>query len=340
MQHLADSAYRDWKRGLVIYALRHLNIAPEIIGKLQVSKPNSRRRASFSALRRGRKTLLGFMQRGTHAIVDMQVCFVLQPAIVALVETLRALNVLREGESVSYLVTCLDGALEVLIERKRPLDLAERERLAEFAEAQGLARLAWRNAARDTAEPVAYREPLLARFGEATVPLPPGAFLQATGEGEAALVAAVLAGLPQGPVIDLFAGCGTFSFPAAMRGPVTAYEGNAEAVAAVNAARYPQVKALQRNLFSDPVTSDELKGFAAAIFDPPYAGAAAQVAELAESKLETIIGVSCNPQSFARDAAVLIEGGYKLMSVMPVDQFLWSADVELVGTFKKLYDIK
>ena len=215
MQHLADLAYRDWKRGLVVYALRHLGLAPEIIGPLQVSKPNSRRRASFSALRRNGHTAIGFMQRGTHTIVDMQVCFVLQPAIVALVEPLRQLPLLREGESAGYLVTCLEGALEVLIERKRPLDLAEREMLAEFAAAQSLARLAWRGTAQDAAEPVAYREPLLARFGGRTVPLPVGAFLQATTEGEAALVAAVLAGLPAGPVIDLFAGCGTFSFPAA-----------------------------------------------------------------------------------------------------------------------------
>ena len=117
---------------------------------------------------------------------------------------------------------------------------------------------------------------------------------------------------------------------------MAAYEGNAEAVAAVNAARHPAVKAIQRNLFGDPVSSDELGKFTTAIFDPPYAGAAAQVGELAKAKLDTIIGVSCNPQSFARDAAVLTASGYTLIAVTPVDQFLWSADVELVGVFRRI----
>jgi 23S rRNA (uracil1939-C5)-methyltransferase len=252
-----------------------------------------------------------------------------------LLSPLRALPILREGESAGYMLTIVGDSLEVLIDRKRSLDLAEREALAEFAETHNLARLAWRASAWDTAEPVADREPLLAKFGEALVPLPPGAFLQATPEGEEALVAAVLAGLPEGPVIDLFAGCGTFSFPAAARGPVLAVEGNAEAVAVVNATRHPRVKARQRNLSSDPVTCNELKKFKAAIFDPPYAGAAAQVVELVASNLETIIGISCNPQSFARDAAMLIEAGYRLTAITPVDQFLWSADVELVGVFRR-----
>ena len=336
MQHLAEAAYRDWKRGLVLYALRQLDLSATQIGPLHVSPPNSRRRASFSALRHNGKTAIGFMQRGTHAIVDMQVCLVLHPALLALLPVLRALPVLRENEAAGWHLTIVGQALDIVLERKRPLDLGERELLAGFAQGQNLARLSWRPTARDIAEPVAAREPVLARFGEALVPLPAGAFLQATPEGEAALVAAVLTGLPAtGPVIDLFAGCGTFSFPTAVRGNVTAFESNEIAVASINAVRQPRVKAIRRNLFSDPVTADELKAYTSAIFDPPYAGAAAQVQELAMSGLETIVGVSCNPQSFARDAAVLVEGGYKLTKLTPVDQFIWSADVEIVGVFKQ-----
>jgi 23S rRNA (uracil1939-C5)-methyltransferase len=183
---------------------------------------------------------------------------------------------------------------------------------------------------------VAARRPVHIRFGGTAVPVQPGAFLQASGEGEAALVDAVLAGVGNArKVADLFAGLGTFTFPMARTAAVHAVEGDASAMAALSSAArtLPNVTTARRDLFEDPLTASELSRFDAVVFDPPRAGAREQCTRIAESGVPVVVAVSCNPATFARDARILTDGGYRLESVTPVDQFVWSAHIELVARF-------
>jgi 23S rRNA (uracil1939-C5)-methyltransferase len=333
MQHLADPTYRVWKRGLVLEAFGRAGLDLSVLDDLQVSPPRSRRRASLTIERTGKRLVAGFTERGSHRIVDLKTCLILKPELLTLVEPLRRLPIMEDRERADILLTGVCSRMEMVIERKRELSLPEREAIAGFFSDHGLAGVYWKRGPRQQAEPVAQLSPLVAHFGDTDVPLPPGGFLQATEEGERALgevVEQAVAGC--GNILDLFAGAGTFSFRAARHGRVHAVEGDPLAVRAVQSARHHQVTAEIRDLFQDPVT--DLRRYDAAIFDPPYAGAKAQAEALAVSAIPVIVGISCNPASFARDAAILVAGGYRLERAVPVDQFLWSAEVEVVGVFK------
>jgi 23S rRNA (uracil1939-C5)-methyltransferase len=209
------------------------------------------------------------------------------------------------------------------------------EAIAQLAQKAGVDRISWRPRERDAPEVMLEVRPIVARFGPLAVALPPLAFLQPTKAGEAALVGAVMAALPErGIFADLFAGCGTFTGPMLARGPVDAYEAGDAPVRALDKAKATlPLKAVRRDLFRNPLTGAELKRYDAIVFDPPRAGAFAQAKHLAESKVPRLIGVSCNPATFARDARLLVDGGYALESVTVVDQFTWSHHVELVGVF-------
>jgi 23S rRNA (uracil1939-C5)-methyltransferase len=277
---------------------------------------------------------IGFNRRGSHDIADMTMCLVLRPELFALVDPLRGLPLLRDGERADVLLAVSQGAIDLVLERRRPLDLAAREALAAFAERHDVARISWRPGPRVAAEPVCHRRPFAACFGETLVNLPPGGFLQATEPGEAALAGVVAQALPDGgTVLDLFSGSGTFSFVAATKGRVHAAEGNPEAIAAIRAAGHRAVTAEVRDLFRDPI--DDFTRFDAAIFDPPYVGGETQATALARSGPALVVGISCNPVSFARDARLLCDGGYRLEQVVPVDQFLWSAEVEVAALFRR-----
>ena len=333
MQHLASAAYSAWKHGLVVEALRRAGVDCEV-EPLQLSPPYSRRRASLTLERRAGSTRVGFNRRGTHDVVDMTMCLILRAELFALVEPLRHLPLVRDGERADIVMTAAESAIDLVLERKRPLGLPEREALAAFAEDHDLARVSWRSGPRTEAEPVCHRLPFRERFGEVFVDLPPGGFLQATDEGETTLAAIVSNALAaRHHVVDLFAGSGTFTFAMSATARVHAVEGNDAAVKSIQAVRRPGVTCERRDLFRDPVT--DFTGYDAAIFDPPYVGAEAQAAALAMSKLPVVIGVSCNPVSFARDARLLVEGGYRLDRVVPVDQFLWSAEVEIAAVFRR-----
>jgi 23S rRNA (uracil1939-C5)-methyltransferase len=328
MQHLDMTAYAEWKRSLVIRALERASIEYPSVEPLHISPIRSRRRAALTAERRGGRLRIGFNRRGTHDVVDLSACLVLMPALFALLEPMRLLPLLREGERADILLTRMSDATDMLIERRRDLDLGEREALAAFGDNHDIARIAWRAGPRQEAEPVCHRAPFMAVFGGYPVPLAPAAFLQATGEGEATLVSILRQSLrPECRTIDLFAGNGTFTFPAQAHGPVHAVEIDPDACKSIRAAGAPGVTIERRNLFSDPVT--DFTAYDAAIIDPPYAGAEAQAGMLAGSGPATIVSVSCNPISFARDTALLVRAGYQLERIVPVDQFLWSADVEI-----------
>ncbi|UKJ73982.1 class I SAM-dependent RNA methyltransferase [Azospirillum brasilense] len=337
LQHMEDAAYAAWKVGLVQGALARVGLGAAPLEPLSRTPPAARRRARFAALKRGRRVWLGFNERMSHRLTDLTECPVLRPGLFALVEPLRGLllSVLPDGGGCDVIATDLEGGIDLVLVGPRSLDRAARERLVAFGEAEGVARISWQADERGTSEPIAHRRPLAVSFAGLPVTPPPGAFLQASAEGEAALVAAVLANIGEPKrVADLFAGLGTFAVPLAQRAAVHAVEGDAPALAALNkAAGALRLTTERRDLFENPLTAKELARFDAVVFDPPRAGATAQAQALAGSKVPRVVAVSCNPATFARDARTLVDSGYVLSRVYPVDQFLWSAHVEVVGVF-------
>lgn len=346
LQHFAPAPYRAWKRGLLVEALRKRGFAEAeaLVRPLLALPPGTRRRASFSALRQGRRVLLGFNRRFSHAVEDMSECHLLAPPLVAMLPALRQAlaPLLPEGKPRDVVATLTESGIDLLLDLPVEPDLAAREALAALAAELDLARLSLAVAGAAPPPLAERRSPRITLGGVAVTP-PPGGFLQPTAEGEAALTALVLEAVPgdADTVADLYSGCGTFSFPLAARGHrVHAVEGAAEPLAALQrAARQGEmaqrITAEQRDLERDPVTADELEGGDAAVFDPPRAGAKAQAAELAASDLPVVVAVSCNPGTFARDARALVEGGFTLDWAAPVDQFPWSGHLELVARFSR-----
>ena len=318
-------------------------LAPASVRPLLRIAPGTRRRATLAAKKVGAAVRLGFRERDSHALVDVETCLLLTPRLVAAIPILRRglAKVLRDGQSASLALCDTAVGLDLLLAAEGAPSLAEREALAALAEAADLARLSWSEPG-GVPEPVALRRPPRVLFAGVPVEPPPGGFLQPTVEGEAALVAAVLDLLPEsaGRVADLFAGCGTFTFPMAARARVHAVEGDPAALGALTqAARLAglagRVGAETRDLARRPLGTDELARFDAAVFDPPRAGAKQQARQLARSRLATVIAVSCNAGSFARDARALVDGGYRLTRVTPIDQFPWSGHIELVAGFER-----
>jgi 23S rRNA (uracil1939-C5)-methyltransferase len=346
LQHLAPDAYARAKERQVTAALRQHGLDAAVMAPLLRLAPGTRRRARF-AVERPRAPeaapLIGFNARASHRVVDMRACAVLHPVLFALVAKLRAVVPLLwpPGASGAATATLCDAGLEVLLDLAAVPDLAALETLAEFAVAEDLARLAWRAPGDEAPTPAAARRPARVVFSGVPVDLPIDAFLQASAEAEAALTAEVLAGVGTARrVADLYAGLGTFTFALAARAvAVHAVEGARAAAAALAAAAARaglggRITSERRDLEARPLTADELAGFDAVVFDPPRAGARAQSAALAAAAVPRVVAVSCNPASFARDARLLVDGGYRLARVQPIDQFVWSSHVELVASFE------
>ncbi len=340
LQHVEDGRYAAWKEEQLRTALARRGFADPPLRPLLRIAPGTRRRANLTAERAGRSVHLGFHARESHRVVDAAGCLVLTPALSVLLSPLRdaLLAMLVDGERVEVTATATDSGVDLLMKGKRPLSLESREALAALAAGADLARITWR-ADRSPPDPVVIRRPARIAFAGVAVDLPPGAFLQPTVPGEAALVEAVsqaLSGCRQ--VADLYAGCGTFTFPLAHGARVHAVEGDAEAIGALaGAARRAvlgqTIATEHRDLASDPLTEEELKRFDGVVFDPPRAGAKAQAERLARSTVPKAVAVSCDPATFARDARILVDGGYRLLEATPIDQFIWSPHVEIVALF-------
>ncbi len=338
LQHVTDPAYVAWVRTRIAAALDAARVAIAAIEPVALSPPRSRRRASLRAVKRGNTLTLGFNADASHRIVDLHECWVLTPALFALVAPLRKLlgAALRDGQGAGVTLTDSDTGVDLLLANVGAQTLAETERLNEFAAFHDIARLSVEGA--DGVETVTEARAPALHFGGVPVILPPAPFLQATREGEAALVAAVMAATGGAKrIADLFTGLGTFALPLAATGAaVLAVEGaqiTAAALAAASRAGGLRLAVEYRDLFRRPLTVTELGRFDAVVFDPPRAGAVAQVTELAASRVPIVVAVSCNPNTFARDAAILVEGGYHLDRLWPVAQFRWSTHVELVASF-------
>ncbi|MFN8723406.1 MAG: class I SAM-dependent RNA methyltransferase [Rhodospirillales bacterium] len=339
LQHLSDAARAAWARDRVVEALARVGLGGVPVAPTVTTPPGERRRAVLVAERRGRRVTLGFNARRSHRIVPPDGCSVLDPRILALLGPLAATlaDVMADGTTIDVAVTLLDDGPDVVLVGRLPLDLAARERVAAFAEAADLARLSLRPGPTAPTEPLVHRRAGVLSMGGVPVSPPPGGFLQASPSGEAALRRLVADGTGAARrIADLFAGSGTFALPLAAAGAaVHAVEGDPAAVAALRGAatRVAGVTVERRDLDRDPVPARDLARFDAVVFDPPRAGADGQAREIAASGVPRVVGVSCNPASFARDARTLVDGGYALTAVTPVDQFVWSAHVELVGTF-------
>jgi 23S rRNA (uracil1939-C5)-methyltransferase len=340
LQHLAAAPYAEWKRGRVTEALARRGLRETSVEPTLVVAPGTRRRATFTVARSKAGSTVGFAERGSHRIVDLQVCPVSRPEIVALISSLRRIagSILSPSERAHVHVLSGPTGLDAVFDLPAAPDLGRREALAGFAEVHDLARLSWRHGG-DDPETLAQRRPVRLRFGRQEVEAPAGAFVQATVEGETAIrreVAAAVVGA--GGVADLYAGLGTVALALVETRPVHAVEGDRRSVAALTeVARHlgGRLTVERRDLVRRPLAAAELDRFEAVVFDPPRIGARAVAEALAASRVMRVAAVSCNPATFARDARILIDGGYRLTRIQPIDQFLWSPHLELVAAFER-----
>lgn len=339
-QHMAAPAYADWKRDVVVAALSRHRIDVDVLPVITVP-PASRRRVRLAFRDLAGGLVLGFRGGRSDRIVDIAECPVAMPEIVALIPRLREFLTGRVDQGEVAVTHTLDGADVVVFSRREP-DLDLRMDAPAFCTDAGIARLAWSTGEAslnaEPPEPVIVLKSPRVTFGGTTVDLPPDSFLQPTPEGEAALRAFVLDAVGDAAIVaDLYAGCGAFALPLGEAGKtVTAFEGLAAQTGAIrSAAAGLKVAAETRDLARQPLRAEELAVYDAVVLDPPRAGAAAQVELLAAGDASRIVYVSCNPATFARDARVLIDGGYALDAVQPVDQFLWSSHVELASVFRR-----
>jgi 23S rRNA (uracil1939-C5)-methyltransferase len=336
-QHWNFARYREWKRDLVVQALRQAGFdAP--VGDLIDAHGEGRRRAVLHARRSPHDVLeVGFMAYRAHVIVSIDQCPVLAPslggAIPAAWALADALGAMKKPLDIQ--VTATDAGLDIDVRGSGPMPPQRAAALVRVVETLRLARLTRHG------ELIAQRAAPTLRMGKAVVTLPPGAFLQATAEGEAVLTRLVSGHVGDArSIADLFCGVGPFALRLAERGRVLAADSDTAAIAALrdaarNASGLKPVAAEARDLFRNPFLPDELKRIDAVVFDPPRQGAEAQARELAASKVPRVVAVSCNAATFARDARLLVDGGYRLVAVTPVDQFRYSAHVEIVARFER-----
>ena len=346
VQHIRASAYSEWKRFLVCDSLAHRGINPSVVQDLVPGKIGRRRRTRLRARLTAKGVILGYLAARSHRIVAVSECPVLVPEIVAILDPLRVLltDSLNRGQEAVISITRCKSGLDMTVAMGRSLTLEDRERLVAFADNNDLARLCWQSLERGGTgerETIIRRWPPEIDYAGILIEIPPDAFIQPTSEGESVLRDTVLSTVAgSARVADLFAGCGSFSLPVANSGShVLAIDSSGEQIAAlVSGARRVDlgafVEAEVRDLNRRPLMVADLASYDAVILDPPRAGAQAQVQQLAESSIATIVYVSCNPGSFARDSRILIDGGHSLQTVLPVDQFLFSPHTELVAIFR------
>lgn len=337
VQHADNDFVANWKVGIVQKALAAHDLTPHF-RPIHTSPPQSRRRAKLAGKRTKKGAMIGFHARGSDTVIPVPDCQLLTPTIIAkfpALETLTSQFASRKAE-LSLTVTDSTAGLDILVETELPLTPQMRIELAGFAQSHHIARLTWVD------ETVVTLHAPIQTFGAAQVTPPPGSFLQATVDGEHALLSAVQEAVGGADtVVDLFAGCGTFGLPLAQTAQIHAVEGSAEMLGALdhgwrNAQGLKKVTTETRDLFRRPLEPDELAKFDAVVIDPPRAGADAQAQTLARSSVPRIAMVSCNPVTFGRDAATLTAAGYALDWVQVVDQFRWSPHVEVAAQFTRV----
>ena len=331
LQHVDDEAYRAYLVTRIETALAQHGLTGEI-REPHLSPPNSRRRATLRALKIGQGAVIGFNAAKSHRIVDMLEDHILRPELIELVAPLRQLlaKILEPRRTAEVQLTLVDQGVDVLLKGVEPRGLEAMESVTDLAAAQRVARLSLDQGLGP--ETVYEPQPITITLSGVAVSFPHGAFLQATAEGESALVEAVReATLGSRRIADLFAGLGTFALAS---DATYAAEASRDAAASLKRAT-PRMAVEHRDLYRRPLDRAELEAFDAAILDPPRAGAEEQVRGLVGSGVRRIAYLSCNPATFARDAKALVDSRYKLEWVKPVGQFRWSTHVELAACFSE-----
>ncbi|MGJ0426259.1 class I SAM-dependent RNA methyltransferase [Methylocystis sp.] len=336
VQALAPSAYAEWKRGLVVTALRNAGLSADV-APLVDAHGAGRRRVTFHARMEKGHARVGFMAARSHEMVEIGSCPLLVAELAGALPAARAIAQIlaARGKPLDLAFTATLDGMDVDLRGAGPLEEHETNALIKAAEAHDLGRLS------NHGRLVALRRPPLVQIGPARVPVPPGCFLQATEAGEQAIAARVLEATRGAKrVADLFCGVGAFALRLVQGARVSAYDSAVEAVeamfaAARGAAGLKPLDGAARDLFERPLSAQELAPFDAVVFDPPRAGALAQAGEIARSQVKTVVAVSCSAQSFARDAAILLKGGYSVTRIVPVDQFRHSPHVEIVAIFSR-----
>ncbi|MGO6704084.1 class I SAM-dependent RNA methyltransferase [Rhizobium ruizarguesonis] len=337
LQHMADAPYGAFKRQLVIDALKSKGLTPEV-GEIVPARPGERRRVVFAARKTEKDMLVGFNQAESHHIVAIEECPISSAGIIARLPAIRAIAASLATSAEPFRVAVLEtlSGLDISVDEVKKLSDPQRRKAIETA-------LSLRGIARVSLNGEILVEPSkpMVEFGGVQVSPPPGGFTQATKPAEEAMSELVTAHAGKAKrIADLFAGAGTFSLRLARIGRVHAVEAEAKALAALDhAARNTQglkpVTVEKRDLFRRPLMTQEFKPYDVVVFDPPRAGAEFQCQELARSGVKKIVAVSCNPLTLARDLAILVEGGYRITGVTPIDQFLWTSHVEVVATLEK-----
>lgn len=337
-QHMSAQLYSSWKRDLVRTAFSHRGLDVPL-EDIMVVPPGRRRRATLTAERQGANALLGFHEEGSHTLVPIEACPVMLPSIEAALPKLREIAeaiLVRGADKLRLAITATGEGLDVAISGSATaIAPAARARIAELAREAGILRvMASGDILMQSAVP-------RLTFAAASVALPPEAFTQATAEAEIA-IAEILADATTKArrIADLFCGLGTFTFGLARRARVLAVDGDKTAIAALSAAAKaaPGIKPLEtkvRDLIREPLSRTELSGLDAVVFDPPRAGAQHQADALARSQVPVVCAISCNPATLARDCRIMVDGGYSIERVVPIDQFLWSPHVEAVAVLRR-----
>ncbi len=341
-QHLKPAAYAKWKRGLIENALRRRDLRAAELQPLVDCGVGNRRRGHLHARHVRRGVDLGFYKRDSEDVVDIAACMVLRSSLVASLPATRAAlrAVLPSGRHADVLMTEAANGLDLLITGDIRRDAGGLEALAAFARDNNVVRLSWRRQVADPVEPLIQAEQPLVDIGGVPVAIPAGAFLQAAANAERQLAQFIAAHLGTARhILDLYAGIGAFSLPLAHGGRrVHAVDINGEALKALAAAAGRtniggRAATEVRDLNATPIQPKELNKFDAVVFDPPRAGALAQSRLLAGSDIPRIVAISCEPGTFARDAEILVDGGYRLETILPVDQFVYSSKLEIAASF-------
>ncbi len=337
LQHVQDEPYHDFKRNLVVAALRSKGLDVEV-DPLVICRPGERRRVVFTARKTEKGLLLGFSQANSHHIVAIEECPIAAPAIVSRLDAIRAIGLPLASNAEPFRITVMEtlSGLDIAVDGIKSVNDKQRRALTETVlSMRGIARVSL--SGEILIEP---QKPVI-EFGSVKVAPPAGSFVQATKVAEEAMAERVVAHVGKSKrIADLFCGTGTFTLRLARVGKVHGVEAEDKPLksldyAARNTPGLKPVTIERRDLFRHPLIAKELKLYDAVVFDPPRAGAEAQCKELARSTVKKIVAVSCNPLSFARDLSILVEGGYRITSVTPIDQFLWSPHVEAVATLEK-----
>lgn len=343
LQHLDEVAYRQWKKERVSESLSRSGISADLEPAVLVGA-GQRRRASFAVMKKGKKIVFGFNARASHRIEEIDHCLLLTPEMDKMITVLRDLmpQVMKQEGRGDVIINAPGAHSDIVFALPGRLELKAHEVLVAFAEKYDIGRLSWQENGKGEPEVILQRTGVTTKFASTEVELPAQPFLQPSKQGEDALVDLALSALSgkEKKILDLYAGCGSFTFALAEKAIVHAVESNAAALKTLelSAGRNKmggRITTEVRDLSRQPLMGKELDKYDAVLFDPPRAGAKEQAEEIARSNIPLVIAISCNPATFGRDAAALIEGGYILEKTVPVDQFTWSAHVEVAAVFRK-----